>query len=350
MKTVYCFQLRTKQNADSSNQQGNEKGFIETTLKPEVTSKSPDYKLRGKYSTRNKKSTTFSPAATTASSVSSNTEKPGSKYSRKFKFTTTTQTSKTENNDKSTRIETTSGLKKPVIKPSFYARKAGRNIITSTEVSVTVSEKKEESLLRKKVSLPRTSYYSRLRNKTETTTTTETAKEDTSNDIQKKLEDTADMPLIFTLFDNSENKELVSESLKKEENENANLPFIITISSTESQENSLSNEVTSNAEETKDSPIPPTVATKQDTDKQKYHSNFKNPNRNIVGDSASASSTVPSVRNLQRRRQRTRPKEKIADSPETTTARARDRNVRKFSEAFSKTTEASNNGVSILLL
>lgn len=341
-----CLQLRSKQEAEESSQPRNEEGSLKTTPIPEVTPKSSDYKPRGKYSARNKKSTTFSPAAST---VSPSTEKTESKYSRKFKFTTTSQAPKTENNDKSTRIETTTGLRKPVIRPSFYSRKAGKNTITSTEVSVTVSEKKEETVVRKKISLPRTSYYSRLRNRTETTTTTEAAK-DISDAAQNKTEETADMPLIFTLFNNSENKELFSDSLKKEENDNTNEPFIISISSTESQENMLSNEVTLNmADETESTPVVPTVGTKQDTDRQKYHANFKNPNRNVVEDIARASSTVPPVRNLQRRRQRTRPKEKINDSPVSTTARTQDRNVRKFSDTFSKSTEASNNGVSTLI-
>lgn len=329
--------------AEESNKPENEEKSAATTTTPEVTSQSSEYKLRGKYSARNKKSTTFSPAATTAKSVSP-TEKPGNKFSRKFKFTTTTQAPGTENNDKSKRIETATGLKKPVIRPSFYSKNLGKNTDTSTEVSVTFSEKKEETIVRKKVSLPRTSYYSRLRNRTETTTTTEAAKEVVA---QKKTEDSADMPLIFTLFNNSENKELVSDSLKKVEVE-VKEPFIISISSTESQENMLVDEITSNiAEQSEATPgVSPTVATKQDTDRQKYHANFKNSNRYVVEDNTRASSTLPPVRNLQRRRQKTRQKEKIEDSPDTTTARSRDRNVRKFSEAFSKTAEASNNGVS----
>lgn len=295
---------------------------------------------------KNKKSTTFRPDITTASSNAQNTEKSGNKYNRKFKFSTTTQIPRTKNNNISKDSEADSGTKRPANRPSFHSRRFGKTSATSTEVSVTVSEKKEENIVRKKISLPRTGYYSRLRNKMETTTTTAAPHEQS----QKKTEDLNHMPLIFTLLNNSESKELVSDSLRKEENEVNKEPFIISISSTESQESMVPNELKSNEPEAKNTSFTTSsVASKQEMDKLKYHANYKNLNQIAVEENTQASSTVLPVRNLQRRRQKTRQKEKIDDSLKTTTARSRDKNVRKFTEAFSKTTEASNNGVSTFI-
>lgn len=347
-----------KQNTDAD-KQDNEEKIVQTTVAPEVTSKSSEYRPRGKYSARNKKST-LSPTATTASSIpNSSSERPAYKYSRKIKYTSTTLAPSVDNVEKTIIVNNDAPLKKTLLRPPLYSRKiSGRNFVTSPEISVvTEVGKKPEYSVRNRITLPRTSYYSRLRNNkslTTTTTTTTTEKnEQVTPDVAQKPTEDPDMPLIFTLLKESDQNELVSESLiKNSDASESKKPFVITISSTESGESMTANEVFDTTNERENVPVvsvTPTVIVKQDAEKYKYHANYKDQNPVVAEKVRTSSTTIPPVRNIQSRKYgkaRSR-KEKIEDSPNATTARSRERNINKYSEAFSKTTEASNNGVSI---
>lgn len=344
-------QLR-KQKSDAEKQNNKEKIAV-TAVEPEGFTKSPEYTPRGKYSARNIKST-LSPAATTASSISSS-DRPAFKYSRKFKYTSTTQAPNVVKDDANKKVEADAPFKKSLIRPSLISRKlTSRTFLTSTEVSVvTEVAKRQDSNIRNKVSLPRTSYYSRLRNSKNTTTTSTTTEknEKVSQDTVHKTDD-PDMPLIFTLLKEPDHNNLVSDSLIKH-NENQQ-PFIITISSTESVESMTANEVFNALVDINNAPITtetPTIPVGvKEGDKHKYHSNYKNQNPVAEEKARLSSTTAAPIRNTQSRKYgkaRSR-KDKVEDSANPTTARSRERIIKKYSEASSKTTEASNNGVSII--
>lgn len=306
-----------------------------------------EYKPRGTYSARARKSTS-SPSSTTASTVSGqSTEKPAFKYSRKFKAPST-ESPKIE--VKSKPVELSSNLKKTFVRPPVYSRKFKGK--TSTEASSTESVKIENPSFTKKTVLPRTSYYSRLRNnvKNEVSSTTEAVVEVTPESEPKTTVESVDAPLVIALLNNSEDRKTARIDDQPENNDN--LMFLISVTSKESLENNTNNDVINTAEESENMPIlnvSPSASSRLDSDKYKYHATFKDQNSTNDIEKEKGSSTVfPPVRNLQTRKYgRSRVKSKDGKSDVVVTSpKPRERSIRKFSESFSKTTEASTNGVS----
>lgn len=201
-----------------------------------------------------------------------------------------------------------------------------------------------------KTLLPKTSYYSRLRNKSRielSTSTTEAVTEVTKDEktADSKKEDFVDMPLIFSL--------LKTPTLTKTENETTisviqeqkgKKMFIIAVTSKESPEQSTENEVSSRSEE---------IINKVNSDEtliSKFHATYKNHAVvNVTENKSSAPVEVtPAIRNIQTRKY-SRPHSATAnpneEAPEVT-PKPRERYLRKFSDTYSKTTEPSTNGVS----
>lgn len=255
---------------------------------------------------------------------------------------TTTETPKSENSVDINRNETNLPFKKPVIRSSLYLRRnTPKNFSTSSELPVKDSLKNKEvkSVFRSKQFLPRTSYYSRLRNNGLTTTTTTTTETEPSiNEIteqiviaDKKVENTAELPLIFT---GGTSKEPENSNIQGSSN------FIITVNSKESSENGTENEVISKPEESEIKPIISIATT------QKYHATYKEKNNNVSITDKEKITLTPPIRNIRTRtysRRSSKPKEDTA----VVTPKYKERSLRKYSDTFSKTTETSSNGVSI---
>ncbi|CAB3220829.1 unnamed protein product [Arctia plantaginis] len=322
---------------------------VETTPAPEV-SRSQTYKPRGTYAPRNRKST-FTPSSTrTTTSGESSSEKSSFKYSRKLKVSTT-ELPKLDS-VKSKSVESSQEIKKPFVRPPFNLRKSkGKNeskLVTSNETTISGNRIRKESLKPlQRPTLPRTSFYTKTRNlktKNDISSTMDPLKEETTEAINKKSEENVETPFVFALLNNSEAVRIDTQPENKD-----NHMFLIAVTSKESLENTTSNEVTNTAEESENKPVVnvlPIVSTKQESDRYKYHSNYKDQNLKNTDNKEKTSSTVyPLVRNLQTRkygRNRTKSvtnKDVVVTSPKTF------RTVRKFSESFSKTTEASNNGI-----
>lgn len=346
---IYKLQFRNKQTT-AEESKNEESKISETTVAPEVSKpRNSEYKPRGTYSARTRKST-LNPSSTATTASGQITEKPIFKYNRKFKAPST-ESPKTDV-IKSKSVEPSNTIKKPFIRPPVYSRKFKGKSTSGVEISSTESAKSENvANIPQRTVLPRTSYYSRLRNnvKNETTSTTESFKEATSETVTKKSEETVDTPLVFALLNNSEDGEALRIDTQPENNDNH--MFIISVTSKESLENNT-NEVTNMAEESENMPIvnvSPTISSRLDSDKYKYHANYKDQNStNDIGKEKGSSTVFPPVRNLQTRKYGRNRKSKDSSSDNTaTTPKPRERSIRKFSESFSKTTEASNNGVSI---
>lgn len=239
---------------------------------------------------------------------------------------------------------------KKIGRPS-YQRKSYPKKNTTTEVPITEPRSRNSSIISSaptiRSALPRTSYYNRSRNNrnnvsSSTTSTTESTEEIISEkDIaQNKKVDTIDMPLIFTLLKNPVNVEEKGKS-KEEDKE----MFVIAVTSKESQDNgmlkeNLLNDVSNTAEESENNPIYNTSPT------IKYHANYKDLDVTISDNEQQLSSTVPPVKNIQTRKY-ARKRTKTFDQYEDLEApNPREKGIRKLSEPYSKTTEASTNGVS----
>lgn len=135
-----------------------------------------------------------------------------------------------------------------------------------------------------------------------------------------------------------------TESLQADK---SNDMFLITVNSKESAEQNIANDVISAPEESENKPIIEDFATTA-----KYHAIYKDPETNNKLDNTEyvTVSTTPAVRNIKTvKSSRTRVKSYDIDeeTAKVITPRTRDRSSRKYSESFSKTTEASTNGVSI---
>lgn len=296
---------------------------------------------------------TFVSRNRTVSSSSSNpysNQKPIKvKFNRKVKVSTT----ETPNVESSTKSKDLEGRKSFVRPPNFSRKFSSINFAGSTEISV-VTEKSKDNFanIKRKPILPKTSYYSRLRKNLNKniTSPTESGNEPVVEPVQNKVEDTADMPLIFTLLKKSNDSFINSEQPKEVNTEGKN-DVLITNNSKESQENNTINEVSIVAEDSESMAMgtaPPTISARMDSDRYKFHANYKdeNPSSNESKQRVSTSITS-SVRNIQTRKfGRKRVKSKNAVNVESSTTIPRDRNIRKYSESYSKTTEASNNGVS----
>lgn len=316
---------------------------METTTVPEQPKTLTQVRPRGTYNPRSRKLQLTSKAA-----VSSTTRSTVYKFNRKLK-TSTTESPSTEIIIKPRQLESSSLVKKS--RPAYFSR---RNKTTSSrEANMADNDKNESNILivtPSKPSLPKTSYYSRLRNKSKSdlsTSTTEavTKVTETEKTSENKMEDSVDMPLIFSL--------LKSPTPTRNENETAingiqeqkgKKMFIIAVTSKESQEQSTENEVSSRSEE---------IANKGSSDEMltsKFHATYKNHAAANVTESKGSEplEVTPAIRNIQTRkysRQHSasaKPDEEMSE----VTPKPRERYLRKFSDTYSKTTEPSTNGVS----
>lgn len=345
--TSYLFQFRSKLSAEKESKKENkDESSTEGSSSESPKPRTVEFRSRGAYTPRRQKST-FAPAGTsTPSSISS--EKPQYKFTRKFKITTT-QAPNTDDANKPKRTESNVLLKKSLAR-STYQRKSypKKNVTTESPGNNARSIDNDVTVrpLRGKSSLPRTSYYSRSRkNKNNVTSTTTESTEEVPEDkniANKKNEDTADMPLIFTLLKNPINVDASSERSNQQNKEEDKEMFIIAVTSKESQESNLMNEVTNTAEESENNPVFNTSPTTV-----KYHANYKDVNATTLDSKEQAlTSTITPVKNIQTRKYG-RKRTKAYNSYEDLEApKPREKGLRKFSDSFSKTTEASTNGVS----
>ncbi|XP_050341965.1 mucin-3A-like isoform X2 [Nymphalis io] len=329
--------LRSKINMEgnNSNSQIEEKiPVITTTSTEKPKAKSAEYRLRGSFKPRNKKSNTLS--ASTSVPFSPSIDRTY-KFQRKVKLTST-EASNVENTSQSKGNETNISFKKPAVRSSFYLRRnASKNFSTNSELSTKNETSKNyegKSIFKSKQLLPRTSYYSRLRNNgSSTTSTTDSSIKNVTEEIanaENKVENTAELPIIYT-----DGLPKVSDNANIQESRN----FIITVNSKESSENGTDNEVISITEENENKFMNNFVSTTQ-----KYHATYKENNNDISSSSNEKSTVTPPIRNIRTRkygRKSSKPREEFS----VVTSKSRERNLRKYSDTFSKTTEASSNGI-----
>lgn len=217
----------------------------------------------------------------------------------------------------------------------FPKRNITKNFNVSTEVPKAIE--KSDKIYRSKQTLPRTSYYSRLRNNgaSSTFSTSPSVQEVTESmaEADKKTENIGDSPLIFT-----NNHTNMSEFDKEG---SGNHKFIITVNSKESVENGTDNEIISKMEESQSKSVINVITTTQ-----RYHATYKDKNNDADSEEKEKTTvtTVPPIRNIQTRKY----SRKLLKRRDPTTPRSKERNLKKYSDTFSKTTEASSNGVSII--
>lgn len=284
---------------------------------------------------------------TSSTTVGSSTARTTAyKFNRKNKSTTELPSS--EVIIKPTRRPESSSLVKKV-RPASFSR---RNKTTSnTETSMADNDKTESSIEKNKSTLPKTSYYSRLRNKSRneaSTSTTEASIEviKVETTVESKKDNPVDMPLIFSLLKSptpTESETSVNGIQEKKEPGKGKKMFIIAVTSKETQEQSTENEVSSRSEEIVN------IVSSDEMMNSKFHATYKNHTAvNSSKNKGESQEVTPSIRNIRTRkysRQRTATANTNEEASEAT-PRSRERNLRKFSDTYSKTTEASTNGVS----
>ncbi|XP_013161699.1 PREDICTED: mucin-5AC-like isoform X8 [Papilio xuthus] len=335
--------LRSKLNTTENDIKNGDEKLSESPLdspKP----KSQEYKLRGTYSVRPRKLKTENVRTTTTTS-SPNLAKSPYKFTRKLRTTTSSPVDikSSESPRKFKRFE--SGQSPQTASGPLYARKKIANNINKPAEAVTNDNGRDNlssSVSNNSVKLPRTSYYSRLRNNAKNgITTTESPNTDINNPfkVDKKTENTAEMPLIYTMV-NKPTKTVSEESKSDTKDE-----FLLAVSSKESQENNLENELVTNAEESENMPVINVFSTTQ-----KYHANYKD--QSLGSDRQKneyvVTAATPAIRNIQTRkytRKIFKSKEKVESTSINPVSKSKERALRKYSDTFSKTTEASTNGI-----
>ncbi|XP_072941586.1 uncharacterized protein [Epargyreus clarus] len=335
--------LRSKPNLEEENEKitVKQENVTETTVAP-PKNKSAEYRPRGTYTPRNRKASSFTSSSTSAPLL--NTEKPY-KFSRKFNKISTTTTPRSENSLKNKRADTTSTVKKPLARSSYYSRKftVAPNLSTQAPAATNNDTSQNTSVVTPKTrgTLPRTAFYSRLRNKVskkEITSSVEPSKNLNAEVIaEKKSENTAEMPIILTMFSGTSKDVNLQEDNKNKGND----PFIISVTSTESQENSKDNEVVNRIDETEKKPVINVVSTTQ-----KYHAHYNDKNSENISEQKEKVITgaTPPIRNIQTRKYGRKPaKAKDHEEIVFTTPKSREKSLRKYSDTFSKTTEPSTN-------
>ncbi|CAG9562933.1 unnamed protein product [Danaus chrysippus] len=337
--------LRSKLNAEDD--KNNTESDIVVSVTPIATttenSKPPEYRLRGTYTPRNKIVNNSFPPVIPSSTVAASTQRPY-KFSRKAKAVTT-ETPSEDNTVKTKRIETNVFHKKP-IRSSFYPKRnfTRKNNISSDVPKVTITERSNgmrtfHSFKARQV-LPRTAYYSRSRTSPETVAITTEGEVKDDNEVlfaDKKIENTADSPLIYTsksvTYNDTNNPSLLT---RNDVNNKLQKSFVIKVNSKESIENSTDNEIINKLDEDNK------PAASVDSTTQKYHATYNDPvNENKE---KGATTSQPPIRNILTRkfsRKTAKPKEEQS----TVAPKNRDRTLRKYSDTFSKTTEASSNGI-----
>ncbi|XP_045534087.1 uncharacterized threonine-rich GPI-anchored glycoprotein PJ4664.02-like isoform X10 [Papilio machaon] len=336
--------LRSKLNTTENDVKNGDEKLSDSPLdSPKL--KSEEYKLRGTYSSRPRKVKTENLKTTTTTS-SPNAVKTSYKYTRKLRTTTSSPVDfkSSESPRKFKRFE--SGQSPQTASRPLYSRtKIGKNIDKPAETVTDDSSRNNlnTSVLNNSVKLPRTSYYSRLRNnvKNGITTTAESANTDINNPFKaaKKTENTAETPLIYTML----NKQ--TKAMSEETNSDTKGEFLLAVSSKESQENNVETDPVTNAEESENMPVINVFSTTQ-----KYHANYKD--QGLGNDRQKneyvATSATPVIRNIQTRkytRKIFKSKENVESSSVNPVSKSKERALRKYSDTFSKTTEASTNGI-----
>ncbi|CAG4987972.1 unnamed protein product [Parnassius apollo] len=319
-----------------------------TTVTDSYTTKSQEYRVRGSYVPKFRKLSSLNVAFVTKSTSSSPVTEKSYKFNRKLK-TTATEEPVSENLVKNKRFESRQHLRKSSVRSPNYSRISfDKKDIRITEVATTNDRVKTAvniSVVSNKVKLPRTTYYSRLRNNINNDVTATTVTVPIVNETKiadKKMETTADMPLIFSLI-NKPVKNIIPNNLSEENHVERKEEFLIKVSSKESRESNTDNEVVTNAEESENRSVVKVFPTTQ-----KYHANYKD--KSIENDSDRkdyiVTTATPSIRNIQTRkytRKIGKSKQKIETSSPLSTFK--ERTLRKYSDTFSKTTEASTNGI-----
>ncbi|CAK1551565.1 unnamed protein product [Leptosia nina] len=290
--------------------------------------RSVTYRPRGSYLPRSSKLTRFPP---TTEVTRPSTERQY-KFSRKLK--NATEPSKTDITLKTKRLEN-SPPKKQVIRSSLFTRKNDpfNNNITVIPLSDNRKNDRVQSASHFKArrTLPSTSYYSRLKNNTNTSTIETKANTETPI-AEKKIESSAGLPLIFTYL-NSPSK---SDNYRNDNDKNTT-----TIAyGEESPDNVTENEVLNKVEESESK-----VVLNTETTTQKYHANYKE-DPNFTVNERAATSATPAIRNIQTRKYGRKPgKVKEQGNNSTVIFKTKERNIRKYGDNFSKTTEAPENSI-----
>lgn len=337
-------QLRSKLNVEEESNK--EDKPEQSTATPRVSStRQPDHKYRSSYSTRNRKFSTQSTSTTAANTIDQNTEKPVYKFNRKLKLSTESPVNTPKVNIK--RMETNNLLKRTLNRTPYSRRNVSKSDLVppSNDSNLNIGSALE-SIAKHKASLPRTSYYSRQRNNKVSASSTEEPLKESNNvadTADRKKEDNADMPLIFTLLKPTD----APESNKVEnvnQTEKALNTFVLAVTSKESQESSTENEMTSNTiDKAESTPIVDIYST------PKYHATYTVP-QSINGEEKEIDDTgsLLPIKNIPVRkfgRAKTNARSQSNDVPNDLPTR--ERGSGKFTDAFSKPTEASTNGASI---
>ncbi|CAK1578035.1 unnamed protein product [Parnassius mnemosyne] len=339
--------LRSKLNTTESELKNGTTDDSITTVNDSYnkTTKPQEYRVRGSYVPKSRKLSGLNVAFVTKSTSSSPATERSYKFNRKLK-TSSTEEPVTENLVKNKRFQSRQHFQKTLVHSPNYSRKRfdKKDIISTDAITTNESVKTSinTSVVNNKIKLPRTNYYSRLRNniKNDVTATTNTVRIVNETQIaDKKIETTADMPLIFSLI-NKPVKNTIPNNVSEERKEE----FLIAVSSKESRENNTDNEVVTNAEQSENKSEINEFSTTQ-----KYHANYKD--KSAVNDSErkdyiGTTPTPPSIRNIQTRkytRKIVKSKERIINS--SPFSATKERTLRKYSDIFSKTTEASTNGI-----
>ncbi|XP_063530112.1 mucin-2-like isoform X8 [Cydia strobilella] len=324
----------------------------ESTVAPNtLTTKAPSYKFRSQQTTRSRKFSHLT--SSTVSNTEQSSDKPPYKYNRKFKMSTT-EAPKTELKINSKRVETNNLLKKTSHRPTFYSR---RNSSKSDASTTTPSNDESlnigsalESIAKHKATLSRTSYYSRQRNSKKVLTTSIPSTEEPFKDSNSVIEtadrknaDNVDIPLIYTLLkptDVSQNENNLDISQNENNSEKPHKMFVIAVTSNESPESSTENEMTSNTvEETE-------VRSVVGSSTSKYHATYTVPQTTSKVEERDVLSAVPPIRNIPTRKfGRGRVSSRSQNDGVSEEPVTRDRGAGKYTDSYTKTTEASTNGI-----
>ncbi|XP_068627897.1 serine-rich adhesin for platelets-like [Battus philenor] len=336
--------LRSKLNRTENDSKKEDVNVVES-FSNSTSSKSNEYRLRGTYSPRSRKNNAFNAATvqkiTTANPVS---VKSPYKFTRKLKTTTTELP--LDRSSKTKRFEPGQASQKTVVRSSYFPRKNNTKSSEKLDNDENVHNNETKNNVNTRVKLPRTSYYARLRKNLKNDVTTDkiiTVTAETSI-ADKKVENTADMPLIYTLLSRPA-KNIITKTAKEEIKGNDKDEFLIAVSSKDSQENNVDNEIVNNAEESENKPVVNVYSTTQ-----KYHANYKV--QTLLNETTKkdfvANAATPSIRNIQTRkygRKLIRSKDRAESTSQNPVTKSNERTLRKYSDTFSKTTEASTNGI-----
>ncbi|XP_022124458.2 mucin-3A isoform X13 [Pieris rapae] len=330
--------LRKKLRIEEKNKKADEQealslGSTSTTTTSEAPKpRSIPFRPRGTYLSRSKKPNVTKSTTENISYASRPSLENPYKFSKRIK--SSTEPSMTDITLKTKRLD--SLPKKQVIRSSLFSRKndpVNKNI---TVIPLNENRKHDRvqsgSNFKARRTLPNTTYYSRLRNNTKLyMTETSYVEKNTETPIaDKKVGNSADMPLIFTYLNGPGLSDKLQPSIEN------TAPVL---NSKESQENSTENEIVNKAEESENKLIINT-----DVTTPKYHANYK---ENMQSEKAITSAT-PAIRNIKTRKY-ARKQEKGKDQETNTPSvifKSKDRNVRKYGDTFSKTTESPANSIS----